>query len=87
MQREAKLGGWFALLLGCVGMLTGASILINGLRPTDALSCTALCGLILLIIELFGAFAGTLVCRLLWIAVGALCSLVGFRVLRDKHRA
>jgi hypothetical protein len=82
MQRETKLVGWFALVLGCTSILTAASILAGGASQAKGLSCKALCGLVLLTTEIFGDFAGTLVGGLLWLTVGAVFCLFGYRVLK-----
>lgn len=87
MRREAKFIGWFALVLGCAGSLIGASILVGGFRPTDGLSCKAICGLTLLATQFLGSLAGDLVGGILWLVAGALFFIVGYKVLHDKHCA
>ena len=81
MRRETRMIGWFALLLGFTGILTAASIFANGPAQPEGLSCKALCGLTRLATVVFGDLAGTLVGGLLWLAVGALFCVVGYRVL------
>jgi hypothetical protein len=82
MEREAKWVGWFALVLGCVGILAGVGTLAGGFVPAEGTSCKAICGLALLATEVFGAGVGTLVAGLLWLAAGAACSWFGYRVLK-----
>jgi hypothetical protein len=83
MRRETKVVGWFALALGCTSILAAVSILSGGASQPEGLSCKALCGLALLTTEMFGDFAGTIVGGVLWLAVGAVFCLIGYRVLKS----
>lgn len=82
MERETKWAGWFALVLGCVGIVAGASLLVGGVAPAEGFSCKALCGLALLAADTLGAWAGTLVGSLLWLGVGAVFCWLGCRLLK-----
>jgi len=85
MKREAKLFAYFAVFLGCFGILAGVGILVDGSNPQAGLSCRAICGLTLLTTELLGNFAGSLIGGLLWIISGSALSLFGYFSLTDKH--
>lgn len=82
MQREAKFVGWFALALGCAGILSGVSILAGWSTQPAGSSCRAICGLALLFRELFGDIAGMLVGGLLPLALGVTFCIFGYRVLK-----
>lgn len=82
MQRDAKVFGGLALALGCVGLLTGASLLVGGGVQPEGSSCKAVCGLAMLATHLLGDAAGAWVGGLLWLAVGSVSCWVGYRVLK-----
>lgn len=81
-QRAMKFISWCAIALGCSCLLHAAAILFGSLASPDGTSCKVICGLALLTVEVFGAFAGALVNGLLWLGVGATFFRFGYLALR-----
>ena len=79
-----KLFGGLLLALGLFALWAGASLLTGGAGLPDGggSSCKAICGWTLLVRELVGNAAGSLVGGLLWLVAGAAVSLFGYRVLK-----
>lgn len=85
MQREFKLFAWFALALGCAGILLGLGALLGGpLHESSGTGCKAICGLSLLLRELLGESAGAWLKGLLLLAAGLGFAWLGLRVLKDQ---
>ena len=84
MQRESKLFAWFAMALGCAGMLLGLAALLGWPIHASGSSCKAICGLSLLFTELLGDRAGMWVGGLLWLAVGLAAFVFGRRILKGQ---
>ena len=84
MSRETKLLGGFLALLAVSSLAGGASLIFNGtLSVATGLSCKAICGLALLVSEVLGLKAGTYAEGTLWLVVGTLLGLLGYRILRS----
>lgn len=87
MHRETKLMAYFVIALGvsafALGLhgLSGPSVSISGL------SCKVICGLSLVIAELFGPAYGVLIASFLWVAIGLAFTFVGVIILRDSRSA
>lgn len=82
MQREAKFIGWFALVLGCTGILHGLILLAGWANQPEGVSCKAICGLVLLSRSVLGDFFGPLVGGVLWLTVGAAFCRLGYLALK-----
>ena len=87
MRREAKIFGWFAVLLGFGGIFSAASTLIGTASQANGLSCKVICGISLLVTQLLEPSVGTLVGGFLWLAAGLAFILFGYLILKDQYRA
>ncbi|MBX3632889.1 MAG: hypothetical protein KF695_08255 [Simplicispira sp.] len=85
MRREAKVFGWFTLLLGFSGIFIAAITLIGESSQASGLGCKAICGIALLVTQVLGPEVGPLVGGLLWLAAGSAFIIFGFLILKDQY--
>jgi hypothetical protein len=83
MRREAKLIGWFAVVIGGASLLIGVLSLTGNNVQAKGLSCKAICGLSMLIAEIFGELAGRVTAGFITIAIGICAILLGYLILKD----
>lgn len=86
MRREAMVFGWFILILGVFGIANGSAILIRSAIHVEGASCKAICGISLLLAELFTPAIGDVAAGAIYLLVGSCLALVGYLVLRDRQR-
>lgn len=87
MHRETKLMAYFAIALGVAAFALGLHGLSGRSVSIGGLSCKVICGLSLVITELFGPAYGALVASLLWVAIGLVFTFVGVIILRGSRNA
>lgn len=86
MHREATVFGWCILILGVLGIANGSAILIRGAVHAEGISCKAICGISLLLAELFTPAIGDVAAGAIYLLLGSCLALVGYQVLRDRQR-
>lgn len=87
MHRETKLMAYFAIALGVSAFALGIHALSGSSVSLSGLSCKVICGLSLVIAELFGPVYGALVASFLWVAIGLVFTYVGGIILRGSRNA
>ena len=86
MRREAKFVGWFLLILGISCISIGGIVLAGADFQARGTSCKAICGIGLLISEVFNPIAGNFIEGSLSILIGSGFTYFGYLVLKDSRK-
>ncbi len=86
MRREAMVFGGFILVLGVFGIVNGSAILIRGAIHVEGTSCKAICGILLLLAELFTPEFGAAAAGSIYLLLGFSLALAGYFLLRGRQR-
>lgn len=75
--------GWFFLCLGIFSFFYGLSFYVTSKAlPDGSGTCQAICGLILVMVQLFGESVARFAAFALWAGVGMVFCLIGYQGLR-----
>ena len=85
MRREAKYVGWFLLILGIASIAINCLTLAGGDYQASGTSCKAICGIGLLISEVFNPIMGNFIERSLGILIGSGFAFLGYLILKDTR--
>lgn len=82
-QLNSRPFGLFFLSLGVFAIFYGLSFYMNAKAlPDGSGTCQAICGLILLMVQLFGESAGRFAALALWSGIGMVFCLIGYPGVR-----
>ncbi len=79
-----KLIGLFLCALGAVGVFAGVSLWLGEALRSEGHTCKAICGLTLLVAEIFGESAGRFVGGALWIGLGVFVCWLGVGIAQRR---
>ena len=85
MCREAKFVGWFLLILGITSIAISCIIWAGGDFQAKGTSCKAICGIGLLISEVFNPIMGNFIEGSLGILIGSGFAFLGYLILKDTR--
>ena len=85
MCREAKFVGWFLLILGITSIAISCIIWAGGDFQANRTSCKAICGIGLLISEVFNPIMGNFIERSFGILIGSGFAFLGYLILKDTR--
>ena len=86
MRREAKYVGWFLLILGIASIAINCLTLAGGDYQASGTSCKAICGISLLISEVFNPVVGNFIKASLGILIGSGFAFFGYLLLKDTRK-
>ncbi|MDR0217137.1 MAG: hypothetical protein LBJ15_24440 [Comamonas sp.] len=86
MRREAKIAGYFFLLLGIGGIAMGCLLFVGNESPASGTSCKAICGIALLVSEVFNPNVGRFIEGGLLLLAGLGFTFFGHLILKDTRK-